>query len=60
MTVEDPIAVLCEVAKEAMRRLGADFEVTVKGDYRKFPLVLTVTVEEYGEETGEGGSPAQP
>jgi len=46
MTVEDPIAVLSELAEEVMRRLGADFEVTVKVDYKEFTLVLTITVEE--------------
>ena len=48
--MEDPIAILCKLAEEAMRRLGADFKVTVKGDYQKFPLRLEITVEEYGEE----------
>ena len=50
MTVEDPITVLCELAEEAMKQLGADFKVIIRGDYRKFPLVLAVTVEEYEEE----------
>jgi len=51
--VVDPIAVLSELAEEAMRRLGADFRVRVDGDYRKFPLVLRITVEEYDEEVKE-------
>jgi len=46
----DPVAVLCEISAEVMRRLGDRFQVTVKGDYQKFPLVLTVTVDEYEEE----------
>jgi len=46
MSMEDPIAVLSELAKEAMRRLGADFKVTVKVDYNRFPLHLEITVEE--------------
>lgn len=46
----DPIAVLCELAEQAMRRLGTRFQVTVKGDYRDFPITLTVTVDEYKEE----------
>jgi len=52
-SVVDPIAVLSSLAEEAMRRLGADFKVTVKGDYKEFPLVLRITVEEYGEESQE-------
>jgi hypothetical protein len=55
MNVEDPIAVLCELAEQATRRLGADFEVRVDGDYRKFPPVLKITVKEYEEEAEEGG-----
>jgi hypothetical protein len=50
MNVEDPIAVLCEIAEQAMRRLGADFKVTVEGNYKEFPLRLAITVEEYEEE----------
>jgi len=47
--MEDPIQVLSELAKEAIRRLGADFKVTVKSDYRKFPLSLMITVKEYDD-----------
>ncbi len=46
----DSVAVLCELAGQVMRRLGDRFQVTVKCDYRDFPLTLTVTVDEYEEE----------
>ena len=42
----DPVAVLCKLAEQAMRRLRADFKVRVDVDDRKFPLVLTITVDE--------------
>jgi len=58
MTVQDPIAVLSELAQEAMRRLGDHFQVTVKGDYREFPLVLTITVEEYEGDAHAGYPPS--
>jgi len=51
--MEDPIKVLCQVAEEVMRRLGDSFKVTVKGDYHRFPLVLTITVDECEEVEGE-------
>ncbi|MBS7633305.1 hypothetical protein KEJ15_06790, partial [Candidatus Bathyarchaeota archaeon] len=47
ISMEDPIAVLSELVETAMRRLGADFKVTVKGDYKELPVTLTTTVEEY-------------
>lgn len=50
----DPVSVLCELSEEAMRRLGDRFHVTVKGDYQRSPLTLTITVDQYG---GEGGGP---
>jgi len=51
--VVNPVAILSEIAEEAMKRLGADFKVTVKDNYRKFPLRLEITVEEYKEEAKE-------
>jgi len=53
----DPVAVLSEAAEEVMRRLGYRFEVVVKGDYRKFPLTLTITVNEHDEEGEEDALP---
>ena len=49
----DPLAVLCEVSAEVVRRLANRFQVTVKSDYRNFPLVLTIKVDEYEDESEE-------
>jgi len=54
----DPVAVLCELAEQDIRRLGTRFQVAVQGDCRDFAIPLTIPVDEYEEER-EPATPCQ-